>query len=344
MRSVAWCAAIVCGALLSSLSASRATPAPPSLHVISCQVVSGAFLPQADEVGLAVRFENDSPSALTSIVWRAKYANGYVDFIDDGTFSPGVRIDNYVLSEQGTSRVNWGGVAATLMAIAFHAPSASSTARITSTTLPPYAGTEQPENCSIVRTNAETGEMWNNSTIPAQLLAITAQPHAFRSVAAPIASAPATPSEPIHLQQCTLQVLNGQPHLEVVYRNTVESVADQVTFRASYGSSGVDFSDQGKFSKGASITHDLRRDLPSGMSPHMYFSLNDPAGCAVVNVHYTDGTKWQNPSVAALADPLPTAVPDAIDLWNTRGIHWSGLRGVPTPSPTPAAAATASPR
>jgi len=45
------------------------------------------MVPRKDDVGLLVRFRNDSPSALSSIVWRAKYGKSYVDFVYDGTLN-----------------------------------------------------------------------------------------------------------------------------------------------------------------------------------------------------------------------------------------------------------------
>src|SRR5471030_2683897 len=105
-----------------------ASPAPPQIHVFSCRAMSGSFMPQKDDVGLAVRFRNDSDVALRSIMWRAKYGKGTVDFIDDGIFTHDVRIDNRVLAEQGSSHFDWGGLALDALFVAARAlPGASLT-------------------------------------------------------------------------------------------------------------------------------------------------------------------------------------------------------------------------
>ena len=100
----------------SSLGAALADTSPPQVHVFSCQVFSGApFTPLSDAVGLAVRFQNDSPDELASVVWRANYGKYPVDFIDDGSFAPSARIDNYVLFERGTTHFNAGSAIGDLL-------------------------------------------------------------------------------------------------------------------------------------------------------------------------------------------------------------------------------------
>jgi len=127
-------------------AATPPAPEAPQLHIYSCQVVSGgAILPKSDEIGLAVRFENDSPQVLSSIVWRANYGTHPVDFIDDGTFSPSVRIDNYLLFERGSSRFNWLGAVGDLVGLAVGVDMRQPLT-ITNLSFPTYAGTENPEN------------------------------------------------------------------------------------------------------------------------------------------------------------------------------------------------------
>ena len=96
---------------------SNAAVVPPSVHVFSCVVVSGPLLPNRDDVGLLVRFQKRG-STLSSITWRVKYGKSKVDVLDDGEFSPKVRIDNYASAEQGSTHVNLLAAAIDASAIA----------------------------------------------------------------------------------------------------------------------------------------------------------------------------------------------------------------------------------
>src|SRR5271154_6784338 len=158
---------------LSPFGGLHAMTAPPQIHVFSCQVLSGALVPQKDEVGLAVRFRNES-GALRSIVWRAKYGKNDVDFIDDGMFSPDIRIDNYLLSEQGKTRLSLLGLVADTFMLARGAPG-DVPLTTTSAVLPSYMGFKDPENCSIVRVTTQNGDTWINPALAQQSLALPAR-------------------------------------------------------------------------------------------------------------------------------------------------------------------------
>ncbi len=293
---------------LAPLDGLRAAPAPPHIRVFSCQVMSG-FMPRKDDVGLAVRFRSDGTDTLSSIVWRAKYGNGTVDFVDDGTFSRDLRIDNFVLAEQGSSHFNWAGLA--LDALLLGARSVPTGSLMTTNlVLPPYVSTADPENCSILRATLDSGETWVNSELVQQSPFLTSPTPPPVSKTTP-GEAQNEALEPMQFSHCTL-MLQLKPQVEVAFSNVSTRVADRVVVRARYGKSGIDFVDEGTFAPGAVIKHTLKKPLSEDLRDQMYFSLDDPRDCAVVTAHFADGSAWQNPSIDAVPGPVPTAVPDAI--------------------------------
>lgn len=259
----------------SSLGAALADTSPPQVHVFSCQVFSGApFTPLSDAVGLAVRFQNDSPDELASVVWRANYGKYPVDFIDDGSFAPSARIDNYVLFERGTTHFNAGSAIGDLLPL-FGRPNptvGSNSMWSSNMALGPYFGTEDPENCSIVRITTQTGAIWQNPALPQTIDNIPAPtPKPSPTPDAPLAAAdPSGASPPIDLSRCILSIY-GKSSLSVSYRNLNGRAADSVVFRAPYESSSLDFTDHGSFGQGALISHSLhnaasRRTAVSSLS------------------------------------------------------------------------------
>src|SRR5208283_4623877 len=107
-----------------------------------------------------------SNDALSSIVWRAKYGAHLVDFIDDGTFAPATRVDNYLLFEVGKTRFNWwGAVGDALGLMARPIPQTPYPLTITNVVLTPYISSEDPENCSIVRVTSAAGDTWLNPAL-----------------------------------------------------------------------------------------------------------------------------------------------------------------------------------
>jgi hypothetical protein len=240
----------------------RAAPAPPHVRVFSCQVMSGlTIMPRKDDVGLAVRFRNDAPETLSSIVWRAKYGAGTVDFIDDGTFSPALRIDNFVLAEQGSSHFNWAGLALDALLLGAHSVPTKSL-MTTNLVLPQYVSTADPENCSILRATSESGETWVNPELVQQspLLTSPTPPPVPQSTPAEVQDEALGPMQFSH---CAL-FMEIKPQVEVAFRNVSARVADRVMIRARYANSGIDFVDEGTFAPNALIKHVLKKP-PSGL-------------------------------------------------------------------------------
>jgi hypothetical protein len=317
----------------------RAAPAPPQIHVFSCQVMSGSLVPRKDDVGLAVRFRNDGPDTLSSIVWRAKYGEGTVDFIDDGTFSRDIRIDNFVLAEQGSSHFNWGGLALNALALVGRGvPTASMTT--TNLVLPQYVSTSDPENCSILRATFEGGETWVNPELGQRTTMLTARtPVPVPSSTAVVAQTDAL--EPFQFSHCSL-IVQLRSIAEVAFRNVSTRVADRVVIRARFGKSGIDFVDQGTFAPDALIKHSLKKPPSDDLRELSYYSLDDPRDCAVVSAHFADGSQWLNPSIDATPGPPPTAPPDGMR-FGTVWIRWAPRHGFPTPLPSPSETAAAKP-
>jgi hypothetical protein len=313
------------------LAAALAAPARPNIHVYSCQVLSGTMLPQNDEIGLAVRFQNNSGTTYRSIVWRAQYGPAWIDFVDDGTFSPSVRIDNYVLFEAGTTHFNWLGAAADVLAIAVHAP-ANQPVTKSPNLFQPYLGYDDPDNCSIVRTISDDGTLWVNADLTTQKPFVFASPSP--SAAASPSPAPSPdPAVPIDVTSCS-PAIGGDAELGIRYVNLAPRAAKRITFRIPYKDSGIDFADDGTFSQNAAIVHWLKRPLPQQLRNAAYVPFANPSLCSVVSVQYDDGSTWHNPNVTASPAPLPTPVADAIDWPQLLRARWSQRHGMPTPIPS----------
>ena len=298
----------------------------PRIHVFSCQVVAGVLVPQRDEVGLVVRFENDAPAELSSIVWRANYGAYPVDFIDDGTFAPKVQIDNFIAFERGTTYFNAGAAALDVAELAFRgAPTADMWK--SNMALTPWLGTEDPENCTIVRVIAANGDVWQNAAVPQSIPNIptpTPKPSGESSVT----------RGPIQLVHCQLGMdgPDSRGYLKVAFRSEDDRPADTIVFRANYEGTGLDFSDRGTFSQHTLVTHFLKLSLHDALKTRTYAGFDDPNDCAVVSVHYSDGTSWNNDAIPATPGALPTPVPNALVLFRVKP-KWQ-RHAVPTPMPS----------
>jgi hypothetical protein len=301
------------------------------VKVASCQVFSGTIVPRTDEIGLAVRFVNESSEPLRSIVWRAKYAEYTVDFIDDGTFAPSLQIDNYLLTEQGSTHIDLGALASDLIEV-YHKIQAANKLEKSSVTLPLYLGGDDPENCSVVRTTTVDGVTWVNPTLVQASLSLAAQMPAPPPHPSPSA-APSGATLPFEIRHCSLSI-GGKAYLHVSFRNDASTAADRIVVRAPYRTGAIDFVDQGTYASGIWVDHNVKKALPGADA---YFSLDEPAACSVVAVHFTDGSSWQNPATGD-AGPLPSPVPNAITLKSK--VQWSRSRATPVPTPAPSPATT----
>lgn len=332
MLRIALAVILALGISAQLFARSDAAAPQPGIHVYSCQVLSGGMLPQQDEIGLAVRFENTSAAPLSSIVWRAKYGSTYVDFIDDGTFSPQTRIDNFLLFEAGKRKFNWLGAVGDAAAIAVGAYPPVSTVWNAPVMFGPFAGYTDPENCSIVRATAADGSLWVNPALVSQ------QPFVFPSPSPKPSGTPAptpTPfvSGPMEIGDCEFEIA-GKGFLSVHFTNTAQRTATHVVFRVPYRDSSMDFADDGRFSQNVAVSHALKESLPPAFNETWYKPLQaNFSDCAVVNVRFDDGTQWQNPATPATAAPLPTPPPDALPAQEFIRPHWQ-LHGFPTPIPS----------
>jgi hypothetical protein len=329
-RVLVWQSILVLCAIASALvaltpvRAAEPDTAAPRVRVISCQVMSGMFLPRQDDVGLVVRFQNDSATTFSSIVWRAKYGKLTADFIDDGEFAPSIQIDNFLLTEEGRSWVNGWKVAAALIG----AHSGNGSVFSSSMVLPDYISTEEPENCAIVRTTDASGRMWLNPALP----------QSFASVPAPVRPASPAPaasrSVPVDITHCSFSYYGAHLSLQTTLVNQADRVADRIVVRTAYSSGHVDFVDQATFAPATIVVHRLKRSGPPDWKRRSYSSLDDPSDCAVRSVHYVDGTTWDNPLLPPEPGPLPTPVPNAIA--GIIPVHWARHTApVESPAPSP---------
>jgi hypothetical protein len=271
-------------------------------------------------------------------VWRAKYGSTWIDFIDDGSFSPQTRIDNFLLFEAGKRKFNWWGAIGDITAIAVHAPGAANHALWNAPTMfSSSASYTDPDNCSIVRTISADGTMWVNPALTSQQPFVFPSPEPTPST--PVPSPTPFRSGDIAISDCEFEVA-GEGYLTVRYTNVGQRPASRIVFRLPYKDSAIDFTDSGKFSPSALISHSLRQALPDTYRSVLYTPLAmQPADCAVATVQYDDGSTWQNPALNASPQPLPSPPADALPAQDILHAHWQ-LHGFPTPIPssTPAAA------
>jgi hypothetical protein len=316
--------------IIASLSAARPAVATdvPKIHVFSCQVFSGVLnVLRTDDIGLAVRFENDEAQTIRAIVWRVRYGNQPVDVFDDGTFSPGIRIDNRVLAEQGSTHYNPVAIGAALLTTYIGLPPLMSLTK-SNMAFPTYMGTAVPENCAVARVVFADGTTWVNADLD-QSFQFLATP-APRASPVPETTPPS--SAPVSVTRCILMV-GRVTALRIKFRNEHSTPLTHVVFRATYGNSGIDFADNGSFETGALIGHQLRAGRPpTALNGQGYYSFDDPSLCTLVSATYADETTWKNSTIPATPPPLPTAVPDAMPY--DAHFHWATRHGYPTPVPT----------
>ena len=152
------------GALLNVTTVTTA----PAIHVFSCQVVSSTLYFPADQVGPPIAFETTRQQDLASIVWRAPYEFGYVDFTDEGSVASGLRIDNFVIFEAGKMKPNWGNIINDVV----NARSSTHQPFVTpNMNLPIYSGTE---DAGELRRRAHDSEGWYALAQPGSLAIATA--------------------------------------------------------------------------------------------------------------------------------------------------------------------------
>lgn len=290
------------------------------------------ILDTAFQVGLGVRFTNNDSVVYKEIVWRAKLGAGYVDFIDDGEFSPQIKIDNFLLANIGKAHVNILG--------ALLAPRGSGIPIESEFRFPEYASLGDPENCQIIKTVTQDTEVaWSAPGVPVE-------PHYVLPAPAPSTEATLAPGEvdapkgPIDIAHCHVffPFRRGTAQVDVGFRSVAPGkTADIVTFRASYGRGTFDVTDNGAFANLDYVRHKLNAPIPDELGGRSYFGFDDPADCIAVSVHYTDGTQWTNPGAPAPM-PVPTKVPDELD--NGLGnwmVNWKLTQRFPAPTPSPTA-------
>lgn len=274
----------------------------PPIHVFFCKVTTGE--PNLGDRMLRLQFRNDSRTTLASIVWRAKYGSGWIDFPDRGKFSPGIVINRQVFLTEPRRPFDFS----------------------TGAFKQKYIGSPSPENCSLIEATGEDGTGWGVK--PEQSASIPPWPS---DSASPM---PASIDNPLHdpvgiigcqytvgvkpVEYITYMKLRGQASLYVRFRNLAQMAITQVVFRVPYGAGGIDFVEVGTFAPGVLVKSDRfdglprpklhRDDLPITL-PWPVTSLDEADNCTTVNVQFADGTTWQNPTIGLTPAPLPTVTP-----------------------------------
>jgi hypothetical protein len=126
-------------------------------------------------------------------------------------------------------------------------------------------------------------------------------------------TAPPTGS-PIEVEDCKLQYQGGlmlakTGKLVIEFTNEGDVTADMVRFRIGWGTGDAAFiRDQGKFSPGITVKHELKQAEGALVSP--LFS-HPNLQCSVQSVHFVDGSIWTAqsapaPPTAAIAESTPS--------------------------------------
>ncbi|MGB6985993.1 MAG: hypothetical protein WBD74_08500 [Candidatus Aquilonibacter sp.] len=313
--------------MIAALSVAGADPAAPQLHVYTCRVISGTpWVPRKEEVAVSVRFVNDSPDTLASIVWRATYNGEPIDFTVDGEFSPNIVIDNNVPVITGSAHINPLATAVSLLTIFKPDPVKFSIQ------LPMYAGTEDPENCTIVRVVRQDGSLWENPNVPQGPSTFATPPPLTLPDAVP---SPAPSGVPIAMNPCSFDI-NRNIGLGVKYRNDATKTVDSIVFRATYEQSGIDFTDTASVEPDSVVAHYIKEGTPPELQGRFLYDHDDAQRCSVVRVHFADGSSWINPDVPQTPGPLPTPIASEMP-FNPLTMRFAAFHGTPTPLPSSSA-------
>ena len=152
-------------------------------------------------------FHEPRLEALTRVVWLAKYGSGWVTFVDDGTFSPGVLVKHY--HEIGRERPF----------------------QLKSSFQNYYS--ENVEDCRLVGATFAGGTTWKDPAAPAQTQYLPVVPKDDAVTEPAVFSAP--DGDPVGIVACTLDVARnstgGAGLLSVRFKNISPKVIDSIVFR-----------------------------------------------------------------------------------------------------------------
>jgi len=276
---------------------------PPPIDVSSCLVGTHQNLVHRTgliNAALLVRFQSNARQSYKLIVWRVRYGNGWIDFNDMGTFSPGVKILNAVY----------------LLNSAFPSP----------LPLTDYQNSGDPTDCQVVYARTADGAVWSRLapndgqvSIPNPLLHQLDLPTpagrgtSFTSLGlswldGTMPDLPLQPSDapPIHISSClvgsrkNLVLPSGgliNAALLVDFTSNAPQAYTRIVWRARYGHGWIDFNDVGTFSPGTDILNALWiRNAGSVLDPMFpfvnYQNDGDVDDCIVVFAETADGTIW----------------------------------------------------
>lgn len=331
------------------------TPAPavqtsgdaPSLAVTTCLIGSHPNLVQDAHglinAGLLVSFKNDGSQIYKRIVWRARYGNGWIDFNDVGTFSPGIPILNGLYVPNST--------------LAGPMPFSE------------YQNSGEAGDCEAVLTESSDGTVWaakdfsdqpysipeplmnqeNVPTIPGShiffdMLGLRWQDGSMPPAPSqPWQAATTADAPPVKISSCLVgshKDLGGNngglinAALLVTFTSSAPQTYKRIVWRARYGNGWIDFNDAGTFSPGVQIVNTLEiensgtRNAPEFQFTE-YQNKGEATDCSIVLAQAADGTVWSqlSPSDPPYVMPYPFAGENAPPTGNLdfglRGLKWT---------------------
>jgi hypothetical protein len=306
--------------IAACLALEAQTAGRPQIAVSSCWDASGGGPAGVFGLGLrgdgqqeailGVRFRNDSTVTLTHIVWRARFESGWIDFPDDGTFSPGIQIDRFLVISRHASGI-WAGKR-----------------------LFPYdsTSTDVPENCAVIATTDAGGGTWRDPSAPAAPWRL---PPDFAHLAQMYPATLDTPThQPIGIASCQYEIDGRFTDVRVRFTNLAAVASDSMRLRASYGTGAFAVDVRGDFEPRRLEDHRVRSTTPRAFPWRNVVTLDDPSKCELLSAHFVDGTIWQSPDATDPLPVTPTPAPNAVG-YGAHRVTNAAAWLEPVPSPTP---------
>lgn len=95
------------------------------------------------------------------------------------------------------------------------------------------------------------------------------------------------PAAPIAIESCKfIKSASFSRGVQIVYKNTAKVAARMVVFSVSQRKDSTYVIDEGTFAPGRTIDHTMTS------VPMTLWMGETPSSCAVVHVHFSDGTTW----------------------------------------------------
>lgn len=260
-----WFALTVC---LSGVTAPRAEPAPPVIRIDACLLFTDL------NAQLGVLYANQSRETLKSITFRARYGDGWLDFVDIGTFAPGAPIEHVLRIQNKDDALK----------------------------LQPSMNLGQPQDCSVVRTESLNGVIWTIPSLGAAYNIPTPRPD----------DDPPATNDPVAVIGCIVSVFGRYARVKVRYQTKAQPIVD-VLFRARFGTGSFDIADGGNGGANAFVRRSLALyDFPESAIYGTVDEPDNCVPLHVTFVGGATWTNPRLADTAPA--PLPTPVPATLEL------------------------------